>query len=416
MKKITQPLLDYDGFSVTDTDMLSKALPLLFPGHSLEEMLFFDIETTGFSAQASSLYLIGVCYYSRTEKKFILTQIFADEFHEEADLIHAFYHIYTEHPFLIHYNGRTFDLPYLNKKCDEFSLPFSFDTKNSEDIYQEFHKDHVFFCKKNFPNLINKKQRSMETISGYTRKDCLDGKQLIKVYGQFQKAHIENNKQEQEFLNQLLLHNHDDLCGLLSITPLLGSLRLLKGNTDIFSLKSCHWQAPENPSISDQAVLTLTLISSVPFISNCLPELPNGTMKQKNGVWELCVTITGCYTELKYFFDDFHHYDYLPEEDMAIHKSLSVFVDKRRREKATPQTCYQKKQSWFLPLPAACCRQKTKHTYPPLFTPVFYSTYGSDTAWFEYTIDCIQKPETLIQYGILMALCHTGETQSVFKE
>ena len=32
--------------------------------------------------------------------------------------------------------------------------------------------------------------------------------------------------------------------------------------------------------------------------------------------------------EMKYFYKDYKEYFYLPEEDMAIHKSVSMYVDK----------------------------------------------------------------------------------------
>ena len=44
--------------------------------------------------------------------------------------------------------------------------------------------------------------------------------------------------------------------------------------------------------------------------------------------------------KLKYYFENYKEYYYLPEEDMAIHKSLAIYVDKKFRVKATPTTSY----------------------------------------------------------------------------
>ena len=52
--------------------------------------------------------------------------------------------------------------------------------------------------------------------------------------------------------------------------------------------------------------------------------------------------------ELKYFYSNYKDYYYLPQEDMAIHKSLATFVDKDFREKAKPENCYTKKQGQYL--------------------------------------------------------------------
>ncbi|MEG2700054.1 MAG: ribonuclease H-like domain-containing protein, partial [Hungatella sp.] len=54
-------------------------LPDTYPLHrlgTLEELLFFDIETTGFSGDYSNLYLIGCTYY--TQNSWHLIQWFAD--------------------------------------------------------------------------------------------------------------------------------------------------------------------------------------------------------------------------------------------------------------------------------------------------------------------------------------------------
>ena len=54
-----------------------------------EKLLFFDIETTGFSAYDSSLYLIGTLHFS--EGKVILDQFFADSFSSELPVLEAFF-------------------------------------------------------------------------------------------------------------------------------------------------------------------------------------------------------------------------------------------------------------------------------------------------------------------------------------
>ena len=38
--------------------------------------------------------------------------------------------------------------------------------------------------------------------------------------------------------------------------------------------------------------------------------------------------------ELKFFFDNYRDYYYLPAEDMAVHKSVASYVDKNYREPA----------------------------------------------------------------------------------
>ena len=54
-----------------------------------KEAVFFDIETTGFSALSGTIYLIGAVYFENEEYR--LTQWFADSPASEADIIRAFF-------------------------------------------------------------------------------------------------------------------------------------------------------------------------------------------------------------------------------------------------------------------------------------------------------------------------------------
>ena len=93
--------------------------------YPLNQLLFFDIETTGLSADISSLYLIGCVYYEQGNWQLI--QWFADEYHEEQELMKAFFEFVGNYSYLLHYNGNGFDIPYLEKKCKQYDLPNTFD-------------------------------------------------------------------------------------------------------------------------------------------------------------------------------------------------------------------------------------------------------------------------------------------------
>ena len=54
----------------------------------LNEILFLDIETTGFSAKSSNLYLIGCAYYENDEWKLI--QWLAENYEDETEVLKAF--------------------------------------------------------------------------------------------------------------------------------------------------------------------------------------------------------------------------------------------------------------------------------------------------------------------------------------
>jgi len=80
-----------------------------------DELLFFDIETTGFSGEYHQVYLIGCVYFSDDCARFI--QWFADSKDAEPEIIDSFFSFLKGYRKLIHFNGDTFDIPFLLKRC-----------------------------------------------------------------------------------------------------------------------------------------------------------------------------------------------------------------------------------------------------------------------------------------------------------
>ena len=76
-----------------------------------EDLLFFDIETTGFSGEYSMLYLIGCVYYRNN--CWNLIQWFADTPDSEKELLETFFVFLKDFTVIIHFNGDGFDIPYL---------------------------------------------------------------------------------------------------------------------------------------------------------------------------------------------------------------------------------------------------------------------------------------------------------------
>lgn len=89
-----------------------------------ENSLFFDIETTGFSAARTSLYLIGCA--ARKENLLIVDQFFAETPADESDVLHAFLDYLQNFDTIITFNGIGFDIPYLTNKCQKYKIPEPF--------------------------------------------------------------------------------------------------------------------------------------------------------------------------------------------------------------------------------------------------------------------------------------------------
>ena len=99
-----------------------------------ENILFMDIETTGFTAKSSNLYLIGCAYFKENEWHTI--QWLAENYDEEVQVLNAFLEYCLNYGFIVHFNGNRFDLPYLTKKCTQFNLVFDLERFRGLDIYR----------------------------------------------------------------------------------------------------------------------------------------------------------------------------------------------------------------------------------------------------------------------------------------
>ena len=293
----------------------------------MEDLLFFDIETTGFQAEISSLYLIGCIYFENN--CFHQIQWFADNYHSEEALLHAFFDLVKKHKTLVHFNGNRFDIPYLLKKCVQFHLPYHFEDCQSIDLYKQMKPYKKLF------NLPNYKQKTLEEFLQMKRIDPFTGGELIKVYGDYIKAKV-GYKDTNPLLKPLLLHNKEDLEGMLRLTDILYYI-------DVFEKPlAIEWFHLNGKSLEAIFILPHALPTPVSF------QKDQYQLSLKDD--RVFLSIQCNQGELKYFYPNYQDYCYLPEEDMAIHKSIAAFVDKEYRKKATKANCYLRKAGTFIPV------------------------------------------------------------------
>ena len=69
----------------------------------LDKLLFIDIETTGFTAKNSSLYLIGTAFYD--SDRWNIRQWFAENYDDEQAILNDFFCFASDYTHLIHFNG-----------------------------------------------------------------------------------------------------------------------------------------------------------------------------------------------------------------------------------------------------------------------------------------------------------------------
>lgn len=322
------------------------------------QILFFDIETTGFSGLYNTIYLIG-CVYQK-DSLWYFTQWFADTQKEEPKVLAAFFHFMKDFAILVHFNGDSFDLPFIRKRCDHYQLNYHFNNITSFDIFKKIKP------LKKLLSLENLKQKSIEAFLGLARQDKYTGGQLISVYEEYLTS------KDKALERLLLLHNEDDLKGMPQILPIL---------------TYCDLPAEDYTYISQQITdgsLILTaagpLLLPVPFCYSAPPFTVYGRERQlqiRVPLWE---------GECKLFYEDYQNYYYLPGEDYAIHKSLAEFVEKEHRRKATKKTCYTKVVSRFLP-------QKE-----PVLLPALKQDYNDKLYYVCYQPELLENPADFSRY------------------
>lgn len=320
----------------------------------LERVLFIDIETTGFTARTSNLYLIGCAYF--LAGKWHTIQWMAENYDQEAELINAFFDFSKPYRYLVHYNGNNFDLPYLTQKCEQLLLPYTFDVFQGIDLYKRVAPY------KSFLGLPNCKQKTLEQFLGIDRQDVFSGKELIGLYNDY----IDHPSEFTE--NAILLHNAEDLKGMLEILPMLTY-------HDLFNqpLKARKVQANTYKDINGLPHRELIIMVA---LDAPLPRLTTASSKGCYFRGEECdVTLkVPIYDgELKYFYSNYRDYYYLPEEDLALHRSVADFVDKNHRTAASAANCYTRKISSYLP------------QWGVTFQPFFKRDYKSEELYFELT-------------------------------
>lgn len=404
-----------------------------------EDVLFFDIETTGLSAHSAGLYLIGILTY--TNKNWTLLQYFCEDVADEPAVLQAFFELLRTKKILISYNGDGFDIPFLRHMVEQYGLRtprphhstalhdradcpatdgsaiadarplYSFDTVESFDLFKKFRP------LKHLLGLPDLKLKSCERFLGIDREDRLTGGELIEVYFEWQKT------KAPALLDTLLLHNAEDIANLPNLLPLLryrslphsdfqlrAHERLQDGGTPLVHL-SFTLLSPMSPSAHATAE-NATREATDDRRLHCIDAGENGTrevtddrrlhwpaltlpkpMDLRGDFWALHAegSAVELYVQLfegerKLFFTDFEHYYYLPAEDQVIHQSLAEFVDRSARKKACARNCYQRVSGCFLPE----CSE--------VYTPALRAEYRDKLRYAQYSDTLFDNEAKAVTY------------------
>jgi len=287
-----------------------------------EEMLLFDIETTGLKKETTQVYLIGCAWYEN--ETWILRQYLTENAGDEYEILREFTAFAERFRVLIHFNGDGFDIPYLRYKCEYYGIGSPFEALESFDIYRRAKRARRLL------GLSSMSQKSIEQFLGITRDDKYSGGLLIPVYYEYEKT---GSTQAEQLL---LLHNHDDLEGMLKILPVLSYTRLLEG---AFLFVSAGEE-------ENDAVFRYRTEQQLPVAFEC--RVKEDLLLSGFG-GEFCIRRKMRRGIAKLPLPNVSDYYYLPEEDRVIHKEVAQFLDRSRRVKATAKNCFVRKEGKFLP-------------------------------------------------------------------
>lgn len=365
----------------------------------LSRILFVDIETTGFTAKSSYLYLIGCLCYE--EGCWQLVQFLAEDYIEEPFILQEFLVLCKDYHTLIHYNGNNFDLPYLRQKCEQFGLKAPFDGIKAGSLENAGNIEHAESMPmngidiykrisgfKNILHLENCKQKTLEDFLGISREDKYNGGELISIYHEYAKT------KNPELLELLLLHNSEDMQGMFALLPVLSYMDMLLVPFRVVKVQANHYDDLSG-SRSYEVLMKIKFHTAFPK-----PIAIHGNGCHFSGEGREGYLKVPCLKgELKYFYSNYKEYYYLPMEDTAIHKSVAAFVNKDFRRQASAADCYTKKEGTYLP------------EWDMLFTPIFKKNYQDKDLFFELTEEMKRSPEEFTKYAlhVLDMLIHQGK-------
>ena len=199
MKKTSEII---EGINSDALEMLPEIV-----GCGKEGILFIDIETTGLSPRNSDLYMIGTGFWENG--KWVIRQFFGENAQEEEKVLSEFSDFSRSFTKVVHFNGDRFDIPFLQSKYEEHKLTDPFGRLESFDLYK-----WVKPYKKQL-GLPDCKQKTIERFLKIDREDEYDGGKLIAVYKDYEES------RSSELLQLLLLHNFEDVKGMMRMAPIL---------------------------------------------------------------------------------------------------------------------------------------------------------------------------------------------------
>ena len=196
--------------------------------HGHENVLMFDLETTGLSPKNSFIYIIGINLWQ--DDHWEILQLFNDDGRSEPAMLSRFMELLEGKRVLYHFNGDTFDIPFVRARMEKVRQSLGIDIPDRMSALRS-----VDFLKEIRPfkyalGLPNVRQKTVEQYLGIHRDDKYDGGQLIGVYLSYLSSGSRRNR------DLVLLHNRDDMEGMFHLARMNALTGLCAGTFRIADL------------------------------------------------------------------------------------------------------------------------------------------------------------------------------------
>lgn len=176
---------------------------------SRSELVFIDLETTGFSP-ASPLFLVGLLFFTGGHP--LLLQLLARDYGEEEAVLAAAGGILSRFKVAVSYNGKSFDLPYLAGRMRFFGMP---------PVRIPYHLDLVHqtrrFFRRQLPDCrLRTTARYLLAGARGGEPESFPGSVVPSAYHNFVATG------ETELMTEILRHNREDLLVLAQLVKVIG--------------------------------------------------------------------------------------------------------------------------------------------------------------------------------------------------
>ncbi len=301
-----------------------------------EQVVFVDIETTGFSRLYDSIYLIGLVYLE--EGHFVAKQYLAGSLADEVQVLEKALDQLQNFKIFVTYNGDMFDLPFIEERAKRLRTWRETDRSlwenyRSVDLMRRYRIHQSFF---GWPNM---KLKTLEAFLGIDRRDPFDGGQLIEVFYEY--ARTDDERLEKV----LLLHNYEDIVYLL---PLL-KIEQFMSDLKTAQIEEVRYEDGEllvmwdrSFSLSHHARMALNRKKRKD------PDYPKAEFIFDAGNRCSRILLPWCCEPVYYYLPNAKDYYFLPERGEIVHKSLAYDVPSSERRKAKSCECVLSGQGSFV--------------------------------------------------------------------